>query len=69
MAAARKASPIFTRICQVQEVFGIHRTTIYRMEKDGKITIHRRGNQSFVRVSDMERLITGMGDQMGDQKA
>ncbi len=69
MPATLKASPIFIRASQVQEVFGIHRSTLYRMEKRGQIAIHKRGSQSFVRVADMERFITGMGDQMGVQNA
>ena len=59
--------PIFIRPFQVQQVFGIHRSTLYRWANQGLITIHRRGTMSFVRAEDVEKLIVGLGDQMGDR--
>ncbi|WP_295045149.1 helix-turn-helix domain-containing protein [uncultured Paracoccus sp.] len=62
MTAATAPAPIFVRMFQVQEVFGIHRVTVYRLARAGKIKIHKRGTSSFVRASDMIALIEG-GDQ------
>lgn len=54
--------PIYVRMFQVQEVFGIHRVTVYRLARAGKINIHKRGRSSFVKVADMQALIEGEGN-------
>lgn len=59
---ASAPTPIFVRPYQVQAIFGIHSSTLYRWAAEGLITIHKRGTMSFVRASELERLITKMGD-------
>ncbi|WP_368660928.1 helix-turn-helix domain-containing protein [Paracoccus sp. (in: a-proteobacteria)] len=58
--------PIFIRPFQVQQVFGIHRSTLYRWANQGLLVIHKRGNMAFVRAVDVEKVIVSLGDQMGD---
>ena len=58
-------APLYVRVAQAQEVFGLHRSTIYRWASAGLLTIHKRGNCSFLRVAEMESLIEG-GDSLGD---
>ena len=57
--AKAELKPLFIRMSDVQEVFGLHLSTVNRMANRGEINIHKRGPCSFVRVSDMERIITG----------
>lgn len=57
--------PIYIRPVRAQEVFGVHRATLYRWAKDGHITIHKRGSASFVRVDEVMKYIEGLGDQVG----
>lgn len=55
------ASPrIYVRPVECQALFGMHRATLYRWAKEGKITIHKRGSASFVRVDDVRALIEGI---------
>lgn len=64
------ASPLYVRVSQAQEVFGLHRSTIYRWASAGLLTIHKRGNCSFLRVAEMQNLIEGgnsLGDHLGDR--
>lgn len=51
--------PIYVRITDVQQVFGLHRSTVHRMAKRGEITIHKRGHSAFIKTKDMEALIEG----------
>lgn len=57
-----KPKPIFVRPCDVQAVFGIHRSTVYRWAAAGLIEIHRRGRMSFIRAEELEKLIVQMVD-------
>jgi len=56
--AKAELKPLFVRMSDVQEVFGLHRSTVNRMANRGEIKIHKLGSSAFVRVSDMEELIT-----------
>lgn len=52
-------SPIYIRPTQVAELYGIHRSTLYRWTRAGLIKIHKRGTSSFVRAADLAALIEG----------
>ena len=39
------------------ERLGIHRTTIYRWAKAGKITIYKKMGQSIVKKADIEKIL------------
>lgn len=51
--------PIFVRVAHAQEMFGVHRATIYRWAEAGKVTIHKVGSVSLLNVAEMEAMITG----------
>ena len=51
--------PLFVRMAQCQEVFGVHRATFYRWAADGLITIHKRGAISLLKVSEVEAFLEG----------
>lgn len=51
--------PIYVRVSQAPEVFGVSTSTIYRLAQRGEITIHKRGGASFLRVSEMVDFIEG----------
>ncbi len=61
--------PIFVRASHVQPVFGIHRSTLYRWVNEGRVTLHKHGRSSFVKVADLTAIIEGLGGQMGGQTA
>ena len=48
--------PMFVRVCRSQEVFGVHRSTVYRWAERGWIKIYKRGNVSVVRPEDVEAM-------------
>ncbi|WP_457650840.1 helix-turn-helix domain-containing protein [Profundibacter sp.] len=48
--------PVFVRVCRSQEVFGVHRSTVYRWAERGWIRIYKRGNVSVVRLADVEAM-------------
>ncbi len=48
--------PMFVRVCRSQEVFGVHRSTVYRWVERGWIKIYKRGNVSVVRPEDVEAM-------------
>lgn len=50
-------APIFTRMFQVQERYGVSDDTVYRWEKRGLISVMRRGRISGVRHEDMMRVL------------
>ncbi len=52
MRAAHR--PIFIRVSRSQEMFGVHRSTVYRWAEKGWIKIYKRGNVSVVRLSEVE---------------
>ncbi|MBY6055345.1 helix-turn-helix domain-containing protein [Leisingera daeponensis] len=51
--------PIYVRVRDVQEVFGISKRTVYRLNSEGKVRIHKFGGMSLLKVEDMEGLIEG----------
>lgn len=51
--------PIFVRIFQIPEKYGISTDTIYRAINDNQLKRHKWGRKSFVRREDLERLILG----------
>ena len=48
--------PMFVRVCRSQEVFGVHRSTVYRWAERGWIKIYKRGNVSVVRPEEVEAM-------------
>ena len=58
--------PIFVRVAQAPEVFGVSTSTIYRLAQRGEITIHKRGGASSLRVSDMVAYIEGRDPENGE---
>lgn len=64
----RSCPPFHVRVARAQDVLGLHRSAIYRWDSAGLLTIHKRGNCSFLRVAEMESLIEGgksLGDHLG----
>lgn len=53
---------IFCRPVESKALFGVSRSTFYRWIEKGKITVHKRGNTTLVRVEDVENYISGLGD-------
>ncbi len=51
--------PEYVRVSNVQERFGLHRSTLYRMAARGQIKIFKVGGASLVRFRDMVALIEG----------
>lgn len=51
--------PIYVRPSRAQQMFGVHRATLYRWADAGHITIHKRGTASFVRVDEVRACIEG----------
>lgn len=51
--------PLFVRVSDAKEMFGVHRATIYRWAEAGKLTIHKVGSVSLLSVAEMEAMITG----------
>ena len=51
--------PIYVRVSRSQKVFGLHRSTLYRMAKRGELTIYKVGSVALVSVDDMKQLIEG----------
>lgn len=57
MSAMKK--PQYCRVSDSQEVFGIHRATIYRAAAKGLITIYKRQGMAFLKVSEVAGWIEG----------
>ncbi len=51
--------PIYVRPVKAQEIFGVHRATLYRWADAGHINIHKRGAATFVRVDEVRAFIEG----------
>lgn len=49
--------PLYVRVSDSRKVFGMHPATVYRWAKAGKLTIHKVGSVSLLRVSDVEAMI------------
>lgn len=54
-----RPQPLYIRVSDCQRVFGIHRSTIYREAKKGRIRIYKRGAMSLLKIAEMERYIEG----------
>lgn len=59
--------PIYIRLANAQAVFGLHRSTIYRLAKQGEIRVRKRGGASFVSVAELTAYIGGGDDPLRDQ--
>ena len=60
--------PLYIRVSDSQNIFGIHPSTIYRLAHRGEITIHKRGGSSFLRISEIEQWIEGRDDEDGHRQ-
>lgn len=60
---------LYMRPGQAPEIFGISRTTIYRWVQAGHFQIYKRGQNSMIRVADVEKYITGLGGSLGGADA
>lgn len=47
--------PLYIRVSDGQEVFGLSRATFYRAAKRGEIVIYKKGGASFLEVAAIER--------------
>lgn len=64
------STPIYTRLCKIQETFGVSVTTVYRWEKLGHVKFHKRGRMVFLRTTSVEAYIEGLeggGDEANAQ--
>jgi predicted DNA-binding transcriptional regulator AlpA len=60
-APAPEPRPIFVRPGQVQAMFGISKTRLYRLVAEGRLHKLKLGACTFLRVEEIERLIGGEG--------
>jgi predicted site-specific integrase-resolvase len=58
--------PIYTRLFNAPETFGVSVNTIYRWADKGLLTIHRRGRASFLRTDEMIALIEAHPNPSGE---
>ncbi|WP_299945259.1 helix-turn-helix domain-containing protein [uncultured Ruegeria sp.] len=56
----------YFRPSEAKSVVGVSRATIYNWAKEGKITILKHGSMSFVRMSEIRKIIDPLGDHLGD---
>lgn len=54
--------PVMVRVSKAQEVFGVHRATIYRWVAAGHIRLYKRGSMSFLDPAEVIAFIKGLGD-------
>ena len=59
-------SPIYTRLFNAPETFGVSVNTVYRWEEKGLLTIHRRGRASFLRTDEVIALIEAKSVSAGE---
>ncbi|WP_017999052.1 helix-turn-helix domain-containing protein [Paracoccus sp. N5] len=59
MATPAVPQPIYIRPGKAQQMFGVHRATLYRWANAGHITIHKRGAATFVRLDEVRAFIEG----------
>ncbi|MEP5730856.1 MAG: helix-turn-helix domain-containing protein [Sulfitobacter sp.] len=57
----------YFRPADAKAVVGVSRSTIYNWAKEGRITIVKCAGMSFVRMSEVRKIIDPLGDQLGDQ--
>lgn len=61
-------APLYVRVADSQAVFGIHRSTIYKLAQRGQLTIHKVGAASLLRVAEVEDMIRSGEKSLGDPK-
>lgn len=61
MSQTQSPNPIYVRVSQALERFGVHRSTIYRWAKDNKLRIYKHGAISVVKVAEITALFEGEG--------
>ena len=49
--------PKYIRIGKINEVYGLSRWTIYRLCKEGKLTINKVGRAAMIEIEELEKLI------------
>ena len=52
--------PLYVRITEAQAYFSMSRDTAERRAKEGAFRIYRRGNLSFLKVSEVSAWIEGV---------
>jgi hypothetical protein len=52
-----RAIPEFITLAQAKDLYGLSRTTLYRLRYDRKIFHYSLGDKTFVRVSELNELI------------
>lgn len=61
MTTAPAPAPLFVRISEAKQFFGVHKNTLYRWAADGAFPIYKRGEVSLVSVAEVSAFITGQG--------
>lgn len=64
--ADRALTPLYARVNEAPRVFGVGRDTVYRPARAGRLTIHKMGAASLIRVAEMEALIEASEKSLGD---
>lgn len=54
---SQAVQPIYVRVTDSRKVLGVHPATIYRWAKAGRVTIHKVGSVSLLRVAEVEAMI------------
>lgn len=57
MTSRDDSKPLYVCVSEAQKIFGLHRSTIYRLAQRGKITIYSGAGRSVLEVAEMEALI------------
>lgn len=55
------APPVYVRMFKVQDMFGVSDDQVRIWEKEGRLTIYKRGRMSFVRTEEMAKIIEHPG--------
>jgi len=56
-------------IAEAATYVGVHRTTIYRLVRDGKLLIRKIAGRSILLRDDLDALLEGSTDPAPDRKA
>lgn len=51
--------PIFVRVKDATHYFGLPKTNIYRLSRQGLLRIYKHGNMSWLKVAEVEAFIEG----------
>lgn len=57
-----KMKPLYVRLSQAKDTFGIHRATFYRWAAAGRIRIYKKGPISLLKVSEIEVFLEGRAE-------